>query len=169
MHVAQSNVDRPVRGARRRLDHGFSPAGIQDLAGRYGRRATDEAMTTPTATKGDHAIETVAEKLQAFVQDARSSGGVKAKLGDAMADDPAFLRKLKPSLIAARAKGESPTSGPVGIPPAVPSGPQIARPKPPKGSRSGGLNPWAVIGIAAVAGYVLAKAIDWRGHAHPRL
>jgi hypothetical protein len=50
--------------------------------------------------------------------------------------------------------------------PAAPSGPQIERPKPAK--RGGSPNPLAVIGGALVAGYVLAKAIDWRGHAHPR-
>jgi hypothetical protein len=126
-------------------------------------------MTTSVAGKGDRAIETVADKLETFVRDARSSGGVRAKLGDAMADDPDFLRKLKPSLVAARAKGDAPTDQPPGRSPAAPSGPQVARRKPPKASGSGGLSPWAVIGIAALAGYALAKVIDWRGHAHPRV
>jgi hypothetical protein len=30
------------------------------------------------------------------------------------------------------------------------------------------MSPWLVIGAALGVGYVLAKAIDWRGHAHPR-
>jgi hypothetical protein len=51
-------------------------------------------------------------------------------------------------------------------PPAAPSVPQFERPKPAK--RGSSPNPLAVIGGALVAGYVLAKAIDWRGHAHPR-
>jgi hypothetical protein len=50
--------------------------------------------------------------------------------------------------------------------PAAPSVPQFERPKPAK--RSSSPNPLAVIGGALVAGYVLAKAIDWRGQAHPR-
>jgi hypothetical protein len=50
--------------------------------------------------------------------------------------------------------------------PVAPSGPRLERPKPAK--RSGSPSPFAVIGGALVAGYVLAKAIDWRGHAHPR-
>ncbi len=48
--------------------------------------------------------------------------------------------------------------------PVAPSGPQLERPAKRRGSPS----PFAVIGGALVAGYVLAKAIDWRGHAHPR-
>ena len=50
--------------------------------------------------------------------------------------------------------------------PAAPSVPQFERPKAPK--RRTSPNPVAVIGGALVAGYVLAKAIDWRGQAHPR-
>jgi hypothetical protein len=119
-------------------------------------------------TRGDQAVETAADKLETFVQGARASGGVKAKIGGALADDPEFLRKLKPSLIAERAKGNAPTDEPPDAAPRAPSGPQVARPKPPKAKRSGGVSPWAVIGVALVAGYVLAKTIDWRGHAHPR-
>ena len=85
-------------------------------------------------TKADQAFETAAEKLDAFVRDARRQGGVKAKVGDALADDPEFLRKLKPSLIKARAKGEAPTDMPAGspaTPPSAPAGPQLAGPKKP--------------------------------------
>jgi hypothetical protein len=114
-------------------------------------------------SKGDQAVDAAADKLETLVADAESSGGVKAKVGAAFADDPAFLRKLKPTLIAARAKGKSPTDEP----PAAPSGPQVRNPTPPR-KRAGGLSPWAVLGVAFVAGYVLAKTIDWRGHAHPR-
>jgi hypothetical protein len=118
-------------------------------------------------TKGDQAVESAADKIEQFVRQAQRSGGVKAKLGGALADDPAFLRQLKPSLIAARAKGEAPTDAPAGGTPGAPSGPQIARPGSPR-QRGGGPSPWLVIGAALAAGYVLAKAIDWRGHAHPR-
>jgi hypothetical protein len=117
-------------------------------------------------SKGDQAVEAAADKLETLVTDAQSSGGVKAKVGDAFADDPDFVRKLKPTLIAARAKGESPTEERSAVKPLAPSGPQV-RPSAASRRRSG-LNPWAVLGVAFVAGYVLAKAIDWRSHAHPR-
>jgi hypothetical protein len=125
-------------------------------------------MSAPTVSKGDRAVETAANKLETFVLDARRSGGMKAKLGSAFADDPDFLRKLKPSLIKARAKGDAPIDEAAGTPARAPSGPQFARPARSASRRSGGISPWAVVGIALVAGYALAKTIDWRGHAHPR-
>jgi hypothetical protein len=114
-------------------------------------------------TKADQAVDAAADKVAGFVRDARSAGGLKGRLGDAFADDPEFIRKLKPSLIKARAQGQA------GVDPAppAPSGPQVDRPKPPK-ARRGGPNPWLVVGAAFAAGYLLAKTIDWRGHAHPR-
>jgi hypothetical protein len=118
-------------------------------------------------TKGDAVVESAADKLDHFVRSARTSGGVKGKVGQALSDDPDFLRKLKPSLIKARAKGEAPTDQPPGGRHQAPSGPQLARPKPPK-RKGSGPNPWLVIGAALAGGYVLAKMIDWRGHAHPR-
>ena len=120
-------------------------------------------------TKADQAVESAADKLETIVRNAQASGGVKAKAARALQDDPAFLRKLKPSLIAARAKGEAPTDEPAGGTRSAPSAPQIARPKPPKAKRSGGLSPFLVLGAALAAGYVLAKVIDWRGHAHPHV
>jgi hypothetical protein len=119
-------------------------------------------------TKADQKVESTADRLERFVRQAERSGGVKAKVGKALAEDPEFVRKLKPSLIAARAKGEAPTNEPAGTPatpPSAPSGPQHERPK---RKQSGGLSPWVVIGAALAGGYVLAKVLDWRGHAHPR-
>jgi hypothetical protein len=118
-------------------------------------------------TKADAAVDSAADKLETFVKNAQSSGGVKAKVAGALADDPDFLRKLKPSLIKARAKGEAPTDEPSGGARSAPSGPQIERPKPPKSKRTGGPSPWVVVGAALAGGYLLAKIIDWRGHAHP--
>ena len=117
-------------------------------------------------TRADHAVESAADKLEGFVREAQRQGGVKAKVGDALAEDPEFLRKLKPSLIVARARGEAPTNEKPGHVPVAPSAPQLGpRPKPPK---EGGPNPWLVVGVALAAGVVIAKWIDWRGHAHPR-
>jgi hypothetical protein len=114
-------------------------------------------------TRGDQVIEKAADRLETAVRRARASGGLKAKVGATLAEDPDFLRKLKPSLIAARAKGETmPDPGPH-----APSIPQLERPKPAK-KRGGGPSPWLVVGLAVGAGYLLAKTIDWRAHAHPR-
>ena len=127
-------------------------------------------------TGADQKVDSAADKLEGFVAQARRSGGVKAKLGEALAEDPEFLRKLKPSLIVARAKGQAPTDEPAGSPApprtsvtprSAPSAPQIARPE--KKSGADGPSPWAVVGIALAGGYLLAKVLDWRGHAHPRV
>jgi hypothetical protein len=113
--------------------------------------------------KADQLVDEAADRLQAFANQAASEGGLKAKLAEPLADDAALLRQLKPSLIKARLKGEAPT----GLPPrqgtVAPSGPQLG-----KRTSGGGPNPFLVIGAAFVAGIVLAKVIDWRGHAHPR-
>jgi hypothetical protein len=72
---------------------------------------------------------------------------------------------LKPSLIVARAKGEAPTDLPAGTgAPKAPSRPQL----PKRPTSGGGPNPLLIVAGAFVAGIVLAKFIDWRGHAHPR-
>jgi hypothetical protein len=113
--------------------------------------------------KGDRAVESGADKLEDLSGKAAAKGGLTGKLADELADDAAFLRKLKPSLIAKRAKGELPKDAEPGTVAAAPSGPQHAKQK-----RSGGPNPFVVAGAAFGAGTLLAKLIDWRGHAHPR-
>ena len=121
-------------------------------------------------TKADQAVDSAADKLESLVRDAQESTGIKAKVGEKLADDPDFVRKLKPSLIAARAKGETPPEDGGGATtgtPRAPSRPQLERPKKPK--PGGGLSPWLVIGAALAGGYLLAKILDWRGHAHPRI
>ena len=116
-------------------------------------------------TRADLTVDKAAEKLDQFVRRSREAGGVRAKLGNALAEDPEFLRKLKPSLIAARAKGQTPPSDTWPQASSVPH--PEPTPKAPKGKR-GGPSPWLVVGAALVTGYALAKVIDWRGHAHPR-
>src|SRR5947208_9594932 len=121
-------------------------------------------------TTGDQQVERLADKLQALADRTAAEGGTKAKLAQPLADDAAFVRKLKPSLIKARAKGEAPTDLNPGQGVVAPTGPQFgARPAPkPKRQGAGGPNPWLVVGVCLVAGVALAKWIDWRGHAHPR-
>jgi hypothetical protein len=117
-------------------------------------------------TNADQKVERAANKLQQLASQMAGEGGVKAKLADPLAEDADFIRKLKPSLIKARAKGEAPTNQQPGKAPLSPTSPQLG--KRPKAKKSGGPNPFLVVGAALVVGVVLAKWIDWRGHAHPR-
>jgi hypothetical protein len=116
----------------------------------------------------DTKVEQAANKLQHLADELAGEGGVKAKLAEPLADDADLLRKLKPSLIKARAKGEAPTDRKPGHGTVAPSGPQLGPRPPKKGRGGGGPNPWLVVGAALAAGILLAKWIDWRGHAHPR-
>jgi hypothetical protein len=116
---------------------------------------------------GDQTVERAANTLQRFANQLAGEGGLKAKLAAPLADDANLIRKMKPSLIKARAKGEAPTNQKPGEGSVAPSSPQLGkRPKPKKSG--GGASPWIVVGAALAAGIVLAKWIDWRGHAHPR-
>ena len=112
--------------------------------------------------KGDRTVDAGAEKLDALATRAAAKGGLGEKLADELADDAAFLRKLKPSLVASRAKGDRTTE------PATVAAVPLPPPQPASSKRRRGPNPFAVTGAAFAAGAVLAKVIDWRGHAHPR-
>jgi hypothetical protein len=113
----------------------------------------------------DDKVDRLADRLDRAAETEAPKGGLHAKIAGELADDAAFLRKLKPSLIKARAKGELPTNEKPGSPRIGPSGSLLGpRTKQRKGR---GPNPWLVAGVALAAGVLLAKAIDWRGHAHP--
>ncbi len=75
--------------------------------------------------RGDEVIERGAERLRQLSEEMAARGGVGAKLADELAEDAAFLRKLKPSLIAARARGEAPTNQQPDTEVRAPTGPQI--------------------------------------------
>jgi hypothetical protein len=115
-------------------------------------------------TRADALVERGAERLQRLSRQAAASGGLKARLAPTLAEDAAFLRKLKPSLMVARARGEAPTNQEPGQDVVVPSGPQVGK----RRRKNGGPNPLLVVVAAGAAGVLLAKLIDWRGHAHPR-
>jgi hypothetical protein len=124
-------------------------------------------------TKADLVVERGAQRLQHLADKAAARGdGVGEWLAEELRNDATFLRKLKPSLIKARAKGQpakgtEPEAAP---PPSAPSSPQLGK-RPKKKRRKGGKGgppPIAIVGAAFVAGVVLAKVIDWRGHGHPR-
>jgi hypothetical protein len=118
-------------------------------------------------TTADQKVEQAAAKLQDLANKMAGEGGVKAKLAEPLAEDADLIRKMKPSLIKARAKGEAPTNQTPGATTVAPSSPQLGAPKPKK-KAGGGPNPWLVVGVALAVGIVAAKWIDWRGHAHPR-
>jgi hypothetical protein len=154
-------VDRALREPRRGGDALGAPIGVQDLAGSDRRDPADEEVN-----RADQIVERGADRLEQLAGKAAAKGGVQSKVAETLAEDAAFLRKLKPSLIAARARGQAPTDQEPGSTPTAPAGPQLgARPKP---GRTGGPNPFVVIGAALAVGILLAKLIDWRGHAHPR-
>lgn len=116
-------------------------------------------------SRGDQLVDRGADRLQKLAEKAAAGNGVGAKLAQPLAEDAEFLRKLKPSLIAMRARGEAPTNEQPGT--AAPSGPQLDK-RPKAGGPSGGPNPFVLVVAALAVGVILAKWIDWRGHAHPR-
>jgi hypothetical protein len=120
---------------------------------------------SPADKRADALVESGASKLDELARKAAARGGLAAKLADELADDASFLRKLKPSLIVARAKGNAPTDADPGAPVRAPAGPQLGKRPTGAGTQK---NPFVVAGAAFAVGAVLAKAIDWRGHAHPR-
>jgi hypothetical protein len=140
------------------------------MAPRDRRVTAGEAMS-----KGDALMERGAVKLEELSRKAAAKGGFAASLADELAEDAAFLRRLKPSLIKARAQGKAPINRAPQKPPRPSSAPQISASRRPKRRRpkrtrrrGGGPNPFLVAGVALAAGIALAKVIDWRGHAHPR-
>ena len=116
--------------------------------------------------KGDQLVERGADKLEELSERAAAEGGLKRKLADELAEDAAFVRKLKPSLMVARAKGEAPTNEKPGEPRRAPAGRQLGARRKPK--KRNGPSPWLVLGGSIIAGYFIAKVVDWRSHAHPK-
>jgi hypothetical protein len=131
-------------------------------------------------TSADLLVERGAQRLHRLAGRAAARGdGVGTWLAEELETDAAFLRRLKPSLIAGRmraAKNGGPPAEPSPAPP--PSNPNPEPPPAPSAARkpksksksksSGGPSPWLFVGAALVGGIVVAKVLDWRGHAHPR-
>ncbi len=123
-------------------------------------------------TKADLLVERGAARLQQLARQAAGRGdGIGEWLSEELQADAEFLRKLKPTLIKARARGEKPSTPPAAAapppPPPSPPAPKRDKPKKPK-KKGGGPSPLLIVGAALVAGIVIAKVVDWRGHAHPR-
>ena len=121
---------------------------------------------TQVVTTADRLVERGAAKLQQLSRSLAQRGGVAEQVASDLQEDAAFLRKLKPSLILARARGQNPGNGEAPFPSAGPATDPRPKTKKPGGK---GVNPLLVVGGALVAGIVLAKLIDYRGHAHPKL
>jgi hypothetical protein len=110
-------------------------------------------------TKADHAVDRAADQLQEMADKAAAEGGLAAKFAQNLADDADFLRKLKPSLMRARAKGMAPTHQ-------KPSpGTVKSTSKRPKSRQ--GPSPFLIIGLAFAVGIAVAKFIDWKNDANP--
>jgi hypothetical protein len=117
-------------------------------------------------TRGDQTVERAADRLDEMAQHAARDNGVKAKLAEPLAEDAALLRGMRPSQIAARIRGRP--GGEPGAKQPLPA----PEPEPPKRrsskKRRSGPSPILVAVGAFALGIVIAKVIDWRGHAHPR-
>ena len=82
------------------------------------------ATETKLAT-ADAKVERAADKLQQAAERAAAQGGLRAKLAAKLAEDADFVRRLKPSLVVARARGEAPTDARPGETVSAPTGPQL--------------------------------------------
>ena len=116
-------------------------------------------------SKVDEIVDRGADKLQQAAERTAGQPGYKAKVSEELADGAAFVRKLKPSLMVARAKGEAPTNQRPGEGVVMPL---ASAPEEPTKVRRRGLSPWLIVGAALALGILVAKIIDWRGYAHPR-
>jgi hypothetical protein len=125
-------------------------------------------------SRADASFERLSDWFARLSEKARDRGGLLAKAAPLLADDAEFVRKLRPSLIRARARGELPAESASTEPRPAPR--TQLRPAPgeaastnsrPGHSRKGG-SPIVVIVGAAAAGVALARLLDWSGHAHPR-
>src|SRR5918999_315542 len=103
--ASQTALDRALRGSRRRRDDRRAHRRVAHLARRDRRAAACEEMT-----RGDALMERGAQKLQRLADRAGSSGGLVGKLAEPLAEDAALLRRMKPSLMVARMKGDAPTN-----------------------------------------------------------
>jgi hypothetical protein len=116
----------------------------------------------------DGAIESAADKLEQLVRAGKRAGGTKAKVAALFEDDPEFLRRLKPSLIAARARGDAPTDEEPARPERTQETAPRRAPTPKPRASGGGPKPFVVAGAAFALGIVLAHVLDWLGHRHPQ-
>lgn len=98
--------------------------------------------------------DTLAERAQAASDRLARQDEVRSKLSEELAEDAQVLRD-QPAI--------------ADIPVSAPPAPKLdSSPKPGAPPKRSGPNPFVVIGVALLAGFVLAKLIDRRGHGHSR-
>ena len=116
-------------------------------------------------TKADQKVESAADKLERFVAEAQRERRREGEGRRGARRRPRVPAQAEAEPDQARAKGEAPTNEPPAAAPRRPARSSAAEAE----AKRGGPSPWLVIGAALAAGYVLAKVLDWRGHAHPRV
>lgn len=102
---------------------------------------------------GDEVVERGATWLEGLSRKTAAQGGPAARLARPLAADAVFLRKLKPSLVAARLRGQADA--------ASAANPSTRRSK-------GSVNKLVVVAAAFTAGMFLARLIDWKVRSHRR-
>lgn len=141
---------------------------------------------------GDALAERAASRLEQRAARLAERNGVRAKVAAALEADADFLRRLKPSLVRARLHESAPATGngraqsprerieaaraearellgrmkPREMASRV-TGPDEPEPPEPPKSGGGAKQALLVVGASFAAGILLAKLLDWRGHAHP--
>jgi len=126
-------------------------------------------------TRADELVEQGAHRIEHLAEKAAERGPLGEKAAERLTEEAEFLRKLQPSKIAARARGEAPPSDGAAATPRsarrAASGKPAARPKAKPGGGGPGaasVSPVLVIAAAFALGFAVAKFLDWSGHGHPR-
>lgn len=121
--------------------------------------------------KADAALDSASDRLRDLSGRLDERGGVPGKLAEPLAEDADFLPKLKPSLVKERLKDDPTGSSPAAEAPSTGKRRHSSRAEKKRsggGKQGGARKTLSLVGAAFGAGVVLAKIIDWRGHAHPR-
>ena len=114
-------------------------------------------------TKADRIVRQAADKVEEIAATAAEKGGPLGKLAPALEGDAEFLRKMEPSKIARRVRGDDVRGdGPLRPVRALETPQPAQKPRPP-----GALASLARIGAAFALGVLVAEFIDWRSYAEP--
>lgn len=115
-------------------------------------------------TRGDLLVERGAEGLEGLARRAaQRSDGIGEFLSEELNDSAVLMRRLKPSLIAARVRGETNGGSAAPAPPASAAEQQPKqRAKKRKRRRAGPPPPLLVVGVAFAAGVLLARLVGLR-------
>src|SRR5262245_49569942 len=107
--AAQAPLERAVRRVRRGGDDRRQARGHRRLEDRHGRGAARPGPAV--TTRADRLVDLGADKLEELATKLSAHGEWGELIAEDLVIDADFLRKLKPSLILARARGQAPTNG----------------------------------------------------------